>query len=194
MSPSAFAILDYLSQVCEKVPADGTSNTAFDSLDDYKGFLSVLDWRIRNTRVSVEYEPEEKMVSTAGTITLPMELYKLALLIYLERTCGNVLSPVIKSNQHVEEAFAMLPRLSSCERHFPVFFVGCEARTDEQRVMVLDLISRTEVKSSSRSYKYVVNVLQAIWAQDDLAGGGNMGYGEMLSSVITRCLVTPTFV
>ena len=194
MSPSAFAILDHLSQICEKVPADGTSNTAFDSLADYKGFLSVLDWRIRSTRVSCDHEPEEKMTPTADTIMLLTELYKLALLIYLERICGNVLSPVIKTNHHVEEAFAMLPRLGSCERQFPVFVVGCEARTDEQRAMVLDLISRTEVKSSSRSYQYVVNVLQAIWAQDDLAGGGNMGYGEMLSSVITRCLVTPTFV
>lgn len=194
MSPSAFAILDHLSQICEKVPSDGTANTAFDSLEDYKGFLSVLDWRIRNIRTAIEYEPGEKMVSTADTIMLPLQLYKLSLLIYLERISGNMLSPVIKISQHVEEAFAMLPRLSSCEYHFPVFFVGCEARTDEQRVMVLDLISRTEAKSSSRSYKYVVNVLQAIWAQDDLAGGGNMGYGEMLSSVITRCLVTPTFV
>lgn len=194
MAPSAIAILEMLSQICETVPADATANTSFEVEEDYKGFLSVLEWRIRNIPDTTEYHQGAKPASYAKTNALLLRLYKLALLVYLERTCGGLLNQGIRTQQHVDEAFSILPKLNCCDRQFPAFIIGCEARTDEQRIVVLDLIWRTKNRSSSRSFNYVGNVLQAIWAQDDLATAANISYGERLSSIITRCLVTPTFV
>jgi hypothetical protein len=193
MPPSALAILELLSQICERVFAGRSLGTTFDTIDEYKGFLGVLEWRIRNLPVSTELQAGDN-AHTDGALVL--QLYQLAMLVYLGRACENQLNqPVIalRTAQHVKTAFALVPQLSSCERQFPVFIMGCEARTDEQRVAILDLVSRTEKKSSSRSFNQVKHLLQAIWAQDDLAVG-DISYWDKLTSIITSCLVTPTFV
>jgi hypothetical protein len=45
----------------------------------------------------------------------------------------------------------------------------CEARTDEDRVVILDLISRTEENTSVRSLQGIKGIIQSLWVQDDLA-------------------------
>ncbi|GAB1319906.1 Fungal-specific transcription factor domain-containing protein [Madurella fahalii] len=93
----------------------------------------------------------------------------------------------------IDKAFGIFATLGSCERQFPVFILGCEARNDDQRAVVLDLISRTEKNISSRSFNLVRLLLQALWAQDDLADG-NTNYWKRLSYVISCCRIMPTFV
>jgi hypothetical protein len=46
-------------------------------------------------------------------------------------------------------------KLSACERPIPIFALGCEARTDEQRANTVDLISRTEKEVTSRLLSHV---------------------------------------
>jgi hypothetical protein len=36
--------------------------------------------------------------------------------------------------------------------------------------------------------------LQAVWAQDDLANGNNISYRDKLTSVMSHCLLVPSFV
>lgn len=117
----------------------------------------------------------------------------MAMLVYLYRATGNLLNQVTRIQQQVDAAFDMITQLSSCDRQFPVFVLGCEARGDEQRAAVLDLISKSERNASSRSFNYVKVILQAIWAQDDLADG-DTNYWDKLSYVISCCSVLPTFV
>ncbi|PNH49180.1 hypothetical protein VD0003_g7958 [Verticillium dahliae] len=83
------------------------------------------------------------------------------------------------------------PQLSFCKQQFPIHVIGCEARTDEQRAAVLDVISRTEKMSSSRSLNYCKRILQAVWAQDDLVNGCNIGYREKLSSIGAGIQLSP---
>ncbi|KAI1125339.1 hypothetical protein F5Y10DRAFT_247203 [Nemania abortiva] len=168
------AILELLSDICDSVYVNSDSVV---EPDDYKSFLKVLDWRIQNIQVT-------------DSIT---ELYQLSSLIYLDRISGALLNQFARTQMYIDKAFAILSQLSSCERQFPVFIIGCEARTDAQRAIILDLISKTESKAASRSFTPVDIILQAIWAQDDLQDG-DLDYSSKLSSTISRCAKPPSFV
>ncbi|KAK6088617.1 short-chain dehydrogenase [Seiridium cupressi] len=126
--------------------------------------------------------------------TLIVQLYQLALLVYLNRSSEGLMNQTIGIKEHIERAFAIFSRLSSCKQQFPIHIIGCEARDDEQRAVVLDLIARTEKTNSSRSFHYCKKILQAVWAQDDLAYGNNIGYRDKLISIMSRCKVVPSFV
>ncbi|KAJ8130685.1 hypothetical protein O1611_g2948 [Lasiodiplodia mahajangana] len=146
------AILELLSDICDSVYVNSASIV---EPDDYKSYLKVLDWRIQNIQVT-------------DSMT---ELYKLSSLIYLDRISGPLLNQYARTQMYIDKAFEILSQLDSCERQFPVFILGCEARTDIQRAIILDLISKTESKAASRSFTPVDIILQAIWAQDDLQDG-----------------------
>ncbi|RYP19018.1 hypothetical protein DL765_003601 [Monosporascus sp. GIB2] len=176
-SPSTVALLELLSEICDSVPGD---TGPIEELDDHKSFLKVLDWRIRSVKVAHPVD----------------ELYQLAMLVYLHRISGTLLNQHLRTQQRIDEAFAILSQLGSCERQFPVFIFGCEARTDHQRVIILELISRTERNNASRSFNYVKLLMQAIWAQDDLVDSqnGDLDYWNKLSSTMSRCAIPPSFV
>ena len=149
-----------------------------DDSKDHQNHLKVLDWRLRKIPVATTVE----------------ELYQLATLIYLDRTSNSLLDQPLKIQQHIDKAFAVFSQLDCCERQFPLFVLGCEARTDEQRAIILDLISRTEANAASRSLSYVNLMLQAIWAQDDLVDEPrNLNYADKLGFTMSRCAIPPCF-
>lgn len=131
--------------------------------------------------------------STSPDAPLIMELHRLAMLVYLDRASENLLNKRTKTQQLIDKAFAIFARLDRCVPQFPVFVLGCEARSDEQRAAVLGLISRTEADASSRSFNYARSLVQAVWAQDDLAEG-EIRYWDKLTYVISCCKIVPTFV
>lgn len=108
------------------------------------------------------------------------------MLVYLNGMSSNMLSQVNKTQQHVNRALSIVSRMSSCYRQFPIFVLGCEARRDDQQATVLDLMARTESSGSSRSFRHLRVLLQAVWAQDDLNEGG-INYRDRLDNVISRC-------
>ncbi|KAI8631726.1 fungal-specific transcription factor domain-containing protein [Xylariaceae sp. FL1651] len=177
VAPSTAAVLEQLSDICDYVPVDSRS---IKEQDDHKSFLKVLDWRIRSIHAAAAVD----------------ELYQLAALVYLDRISGAFLNQPLRTQQHIDKAFVILSQLGSCERQFPVFILGCEARTDSQRAIVLDLVSRTERNIASRSFIYVKLLIQAIWAQDDLVDlqNGELDYQSKLSSTMSRCAIPPSFV
>ncbi|GIJ91133.1 hypothetical protein Asppvi_010098 [Aspergillus pseudoviridinutans] len=151
LPPPIFSMLNLLSQVCDAVSSGAIPPETSDNMDDYKCFLEVLDWRVR--RLSIPKVPDDNDPVSDDT-TLVMQLYQLAILLFLNRSFEGVILQPIRTQQHIDRAFAILLQLSSCKQQFPIFVVGCEARTDEQRAVVLDVISRTEKMSSSRSLDY----------------------------------------
>ncbi|KAI4867611.1 hypothetical protein F4820DRAFT_467503 [Hypoxylon rubiginosum] len=185
-APSTFAILGLLSEVCDTVSTRPPDVASTEESKNYRGFLQILDWKIRNIPISAAADDG----SETATV---VELYQLALLVYLHRLSGKLLDEPVKTQQRIEKAFAMFSEIGSCERQFPVFILGCEARTDDQRAVILDLISRTDKNVSSRSFLYVRLLLQAVWAQDDLADR-ELHYWDKLSSIISCASILPTFV
>ncbi|KAI1771736.1 fungal-specific transcription factor domain-containing protein [Hypoxylon cercidicola] len=184
--PSAMETTELLAKVCDAVSARPPPTASVEILDDYRGFLKILDWRIRNLPVAATADD-------GADTALTKEVYKLAMLVYLNRATNNVLNQAPRTQQQIDQAFTMLSQMGSCPRQFPAFIIGCEARTDMQRATVLDLMARTERTGASRSFNYVRVLMEAIWAQDDLANG-DINYGDKISSVFKRCSNLPTFV
>lgn len=184
---STSALPELLSEFCDSVPRSPPDVLETgQALEDRKAFLTVLDWRIRT--VPVLLEPDE-----AVDMTTTVELYRLAIQIYVNRVSENVLGQAARTQQRIDEGFVLLSQLPSCERQFPIFVLGCEARTDDQRAIILDLISRTEKKITSRSFNHVKVLLHALWAQDDLADR-ELNYLVKLTSIISGCTIAPSLV
>ncbi|KAK6957465.1 hypothetical protein Daesc_000251 [Daldinia eschscholtzii] len=185
-APPALTIVELLSEVCDAVSTRPPAGSSVEDVNDYKSFLKILDWRIRSI-------PVKSMVDDNADASLITELYQLAMLVYLHRATENVLNQTSRTQQHIDRAFTIFSQLDSCVRQFPIFVLGCEARRDDQRAVVLELISRSEKLESSRSFNHVKILMQAIWAQDDLANG-DINYWDKLSYIISRCSILPTFV
>ncbi|PYH88132.1 hypothetical protein BO71DRAFT_392147 [Aspergillus ellipticus CBS 707.79] len=179
--------LSLLSDVCDAVSAKLSHNQSVADLHNYKSFLKTIGFRIRNIA-----SPGTPSKDGPGT-TMAVELFQSAMLVYLNRASGNLLELASETEQRIEKVFAILSKLASCERQFPLFILGCQARTDGERCTVLDLIARTEKMASSRSLFLVKSMIQAIWVQDDLANGA-INYVDKLSAVMSCCAIMPTFV
>ncbi|KAH6638609.1 fungal-specific transcription factor domain-containing protein [Truncatella angustata] len=178
--------IELLSEVCDALAARPSTMAPTESLDEYRSFLKILDWKIRNIEVTATADDGVNSL-------LMMEVYKLAVAVYLSRASNNMLNQAARTQVQVERGFSILGQMSFCARQFPVFILGCEARRDDQRVTVLDLMSRTEEHVSSRSFNYVKAVLQAIWAQEDLANG-EIKFGDKIRHVFGCCSDLPAFV
>ncbi|KAJ5178059.1 uncharacterized protein N7500_000758 [Penicillium coprophilum] len=182
-------ILKSLTEVCNLVatkPSHVSSSKDKDA-DDLKSYLKILTWRIRSIPRLDTITNENPSMATL------VELFQLATLIYLNRAFGSILEPATETQQRLERAFSIFSQLSSCERQYPLFILGCEARTDRERCIVLDLISRTEKRDSSRSLFLTKKLIQAIWAQDDLSHD-ELDYTTKLSAILSCCTILPTFV
>jgi hypothetical protein len=121
-----------------------------------------------------------------------LELYKLATLTYLERQSTNFSGQSAEIESWTNKAFPLLAQLSGLDQQFPLFILGCEARTDEQRGIILELISRTELVARSRNLQYVAHIIRSSWVQDDLADG-ILDYGEKLGSIFSSMEIVPSF-
>lgn len=93
----------------------------------------------------------------------------------------------------VERADVLLEGLETFNPTFPLLIVGCEARTDEKRIRILEHIERAMATSSLRGLHELRDILQQIWVQDDLADY-ELGYLDRLDAVITSYQIMPSFV
>jgi hypothetical protein len=187
---SGVGIVELLSDVCNALPTLPPITAAAETVDEYRSFLKILDWKIRNAHLTA---PTDEDVYTSST----MEVYKLAVAIYLDRATGCMLNQAVRTQAQVIRAFSLLAQMESCPQQFPVFVLGCEAWTDDQRATILDLISRTENEPSSRSFSYVKAILHALWAQNDLTNGDikrAVKYGDKIRGAFRLCSNLPVLV
>ncbi|KAJ5379882.1 uncharacterized protein N7496_002310 [Penicillium cataractarum] len=178
-------ILKLLAEVCNLVAARPSQMIPFKEFDDFKSYLKVLAWRIRSISIS------NTIVNEYPGMATTVELFQLAALVYLNRAFGHIIGS--ETEQRIERGFDILSRMTSCERQFPLLILSCEAWTDADRCTVLDLISRTEKRDSSRSLCLTKKLIQAVWIQDDLSQG-QIEYTEKLSAIMSCCTILPTFV
>jgi hypothetical protein len=171
---------------CDTIPTKPHDDMSVEEVHNYKSYLMMLDWRLRIIPISA-------MVIGTSEMTMIMELYQLAVLVYLNRVSEDLLDQSARTQQQIDRAFSIFSELSSCKRQFPLLILGCEARTDDQRAIVLDLIARTEKAASSRPIIQVKILIHAMWAQDDLADQ-ELNYWDKLSSIISACSITPSLV
>ena len=159
---------------------------------DYKNLLTMFEWRIRKFRAcEVRKDSPPGQMATEDSRTL--EIFQLALLVFIERASGGSPGKSEKLRTLLNKAFAIFSQLKTWQRKFPLLILGCEARTDEDRMVVLDLISRTEENTSVRSLRGMKGIIQSLWAQDDLAEH-DLGYTDKIKAILSSSEVLPSFI
>ncbi|KAL5354873.1 hypothetical protein ACLOAV_000964 [Pseudogymnoascus australis] len=162
--------------------------------EEYERALRCLENRITNSVLLAPEDISDTMsgLSTAWMVT--MELFKIASLIYLKRASRNFSGTTPQIDAMVERAYVLLGDLETFDPAFPLLIIGCEARTDEQRMGMLEHIGRVMKASSLRDLLGLQDILQQIWVQDDLAVGYELDYLNKLDAVITSYRIMPSFV
>ncbi|KAI6779242.1 uncharacterized protein J7T54_007769 [Emericellopsis cladophorae] len=122
-----------------------------------------------------------------------MELYRLAALIYLERASRNFSGSSPKLATWAGAAFAMLATMGVLKYNFPVFIIACEARTDKQRIVILDCLEKTQASQPTAGTAMVKDMIQRAWAMDDLDPAGDVDYMEKLDVVVSGWDSMPSF-
>lgn len=123
-----------------------------------------------------------------------LDLFRLATLIYLERASQNFSGQSSKIDGWIAQGFRILDSLDACRYLFPLFIIGCEARSDGQRLKLMRLLARTSEKPHFHHLQLVQTLLQTAWVQDDLEMGGDVDYVRKLNLVISSSNVVPGFV
>jgi hypothetical protein len=180
------AILDMLAEICQTIPTKPPNSMPPHELAAYTKSIAQIEFKINSIASDL---PSNSPPKSSNLV----QLFKLALLIYLYRVSEPLLNWEQKCLRLVEDAFILLSQVETCERQFPVLILGCEAQTDEQRKIVLDLISRTEKSSCSRSFNHVSQMTRILWAQDFLADGV-LNFWDKLTAVISCCSLLPSLV
>lgn len=183
MTSPPHEILYLLSEVFNTVvdPLDKTHDTVGEPYDkthdagDYADYLKVLEWKLR----SINTTSQRKQAPTDTII----ELYRLATLIYLRRASASVLQMDKRFIEWIKQAFTLLNQLPECQCPLPLLIFGCEAETDEQRIIILDLISRTKKTALVPNLKTVERTIQTIWVQEDLHG--DLDYVRKLGIILS---------
>ncbi|TLD26579.1 hypothetical protein PspLS_04344 [Pyricularia sp. CBS 133598] len=193
-APWAIKLIEWLAEVLDLVdnwPAYQRSMSGIER-QAYKRRIRKLNNAIRQELINSKC-PASEVPEISSPFIGCWPLYPLSLLIYLHRGTEGVAAACVEDD--VSSAFRHLVGKSVCDRQFPLFIIGCEARTDEQRTAVLDLMTRSETLKSSRSIGHVRLLLEAAWAQDDLlAEGQRLDYRLKLSGVINLAMIPPSFV
>ncbi|RGP73161.1 arginine metabolism regulation ii [Fusarium longipes] len=149
---------------------------------EYKSHLQALDWELQNignhVRADVDMGDEEPVFNMA------VELHRLSTLIYLRRASAGILNLDKGFNDWIDQAFILLAHLPSCQWPFPLFIFGCEARDDERRLVILDLIHRTTKDGRYRNLAPIKNLIETIWVQQDLLDE-NLDYVRKLGVILS---------
>lgn len=162
--------------------------------EEYETSLRCLENKITNTVLLAPEGISETMSSSSTAWVATMEIFKLAALIYLKRASRNFSGTTPQIEAMVERAYVLLADLETFNPAFPLLIIGCEARTDEQRMGMLEHIGRAMKGSSLSGLVGLQNILQQIWVQDDLAVGYELDYLNKLDVVITSYRIMPNFV
>lgn len=92
----------------------------------------------------------------------------------------------------IEEAFSIVEWLGYCEGLWPLFIVGFEARSDEQRLKILEICSRTLQTRDTGNIRSVKKMIEAAWIQDDLCEEEEIDYSSRMNALMSAHHVLPT--
>ncbi|EXJ90069.1 hypothetical protein A1O3_03137 [Capronia epimyces CBS 606.96] len=186
ISRHAHEVLGLLGEVCDTIlhPWD----PQYHSLE-YQEYLDGLESRLTNVTLTGPAE-----TTADEDLTPVLKLFRLAALIYLEHTSRNFSGQSTKLETWIDDAFSIFAGIGTCRHPFPLFIVGCEARTDDRRRVILDLISKTQQDPQVRSFKEVGALVQAVWVQDDLEVDGHVEYMRKVNLAISTFDAVPILV
>lgn len=121
------------------------------------------------------------------------ELYRLTVSIYLQRLGKGVsrTSPVL--SRLVDTAFRMLESISVCERPLLLFIIALEARTDEERLIILRVLARSLEARPLGNLPLTERLIHAAWVQQDLHEEADVNQLKVYNAVVSGNRVPPSF-
>ncbi|KFX91311.1 hypothetical protein V490_05979 [Pseudogymnoascus sp. VKM F-3557] len=120
------------------------------------------------------------------------ELFRLAALIYLLRLAKGESVGHKAYNLAVASAFDVMGQCAFCERPWPMFIIGLEARTDRQRSVILTVFKASLQRQPHGTMSLADRMVRDAWAQQDLSGD-EIDQLVLYSRVINRNHVPPCF-
>ncbi|KAF9776888.1 hypothetical protein IL306_004858 [Fusarium sp. DS 682] len=149
----------------------------------HRSHLEIIDWRLR----SLEKKDQHNSVpanATYLTFDLVVELHRLSTLVYLRRASAGILPLDQKFAKWVRQAFELLQQLPACQWPFPLLIFGCEAQSDTERLIILDLMEKTTKNMQYRNIATVKGVIETVWVQKDLYAE-DMNYVRKLGVILS---------
>jgi hypothetical protein len=154
-------------------------------LDDLHSKLETVD-----SRIVVQHDsPPGDVIHTQQLL----ELARLAGLIYLSRVSRNFSGRSPQIDSWTRLGLDILATLDFCLCPFALFIIGCELDKDEDRVVLLDLYAKMEMKPHLQSFMETRALTQTAWNQQDLAEDGTLEYIHKLNLVMSSRGVVPSF-
>lgn len=180
-------ILQFLSEIF------GVLLRAFEQKETVEMFVKRLNV-LENKASTLQGFSKQDAVNTHAADTF--RLYQIAALIYLTRVSESISGEPRNMQPLLDSVFAEISRMNSCDLQFPLLILGYEARTDEQRIIILDLIQKTEESPTGRMLGCFRNGLKALWVQEDLAADQEFvpNYMDRLSAIISKSRFIPSLV
>lgn len=158
-------LMSIISKLNETVPADSNMELATSRNE----VLRRLEQRLRSLyQLSTIQGLEYPVASSEPCVLDTAEFYRIAALIYLERTCRRRPRDAPEVEHLVEAGLTILQRLKVCAVMWPLFIVACEAKTDEQRTIVLATFEASTAFRKAGNISSVRGLTEAVWKQDDL--------------------------
>ncbi|TQS33879.1 hypothetical protein Golomagni_05762, partial [Golovinomyces magnicellulatus] len=160
--------------------------------ENYERSLRCLENKITSV-VAASQTSSSSTTPIARAWSTTIDLFKLSALIYLKRASRNFSGVSHEIDAMVEKAYLHLDELETFSLPFPLLIIGCEARTDDQRIRLLHFIERATQTSASASLRGLQNTLMQIWNQDDLAHGYELDYLKKLDTIISSYQIMPSY-
>lgn len=126
-------------------------------------------------------------------------MYQISTLIYLSRATGARAGSGGGGGRLGNLARSIMDSHTArtrCHHMFPLFILACEARTEEQRAAILDLIHHMEQPSNAGRIELLRHEIQAVWVQLDLYQDVDLleDYLGLMSAVVSSSRTLPSFV
>lgn len=86
---------------------------------------------------------------------------------YLQRVVPDTGDEVRRAT-YLRQAFAALGEVPVATGPWPVFVVACEARTDEERICIIETLDQMDKVRNVGNVRVMRAILETIWKQRDL--------------------------
>ena len=146
---------------------------------------------LRSDLENIPLISQDEKISKEDTATL--ELTRLATLVYLERVSRNFSGQSAQIALWTKAAQPLLARLDTLPCPFSLFVFGCEAHTDEDRIILLNFFTKIERTRHFNVLFEVKGLIQTAWIQHDLAVDRELEYIHKLNLVLSSRNVVPSF-
>lgn len=120
--------------------------------------------------MSQRLSPDEAANSTPVQIkdtSATAELYRLAGLLYLQRVVPTA-GDEGRRAAYLQQAFGALRTVRVATSPWPIFIIACEARTEEERAHIFDVLERMDEVRNVGNVRVMRSIIETIWKQQDL--------------------------